>query len=401
MKVANFVLAGLLAAGTGCATGRPYSPGSTGSGGTPTPIPDTTPSLGNPAEDSSGSNSSFFRGNGPALKMPEAFHDDPPLRSPRLSSRWNSTAPRTQSSQYRAGSSTSPISSSGGMSLANEPNWSRFYRSTDRRVIESIQMGTGPERIAIVGSLHGDETQSVALVEELARYFGEHREALGKMTVLLIKTPNPDGLASRSPYNVHGVDLNRNFPSANWKTLPNARAGAKAASESETRVVMRLLTDFRPTLLVHLKDSRDRTVVNSEGNSSDRADKVARLADGKAVAGLGARTSGSLEHYAATQLKCPSLTVLLAVEASDQAAWAKNRDVLLATCGKAVPVELETGALDDRAQPSDRGTIRNSSLKQQRPSIDLTGRAPGGSKSKLPDFPSAVPEHGYLELPSP
>lgn len=408
MKVANLVLAAMLAAVTGCASGRPYSPGSTGgSSGPLTPIPDTTPSLGSPAEDTSGSSSSLFRGNGPTLKMPEAFRDDPPMRSPRLSSRWNSTAPRSQTSQYgpsqkNQGAATSPVSSSDQMSLANEPNWSRFYRSTDRRAIESIQMGSGPQRIAIVASMHGDETQSVALVEELARYLGEHRDALGQATVLLVKTLNPDGFAARSPYNVHGVDLNRNFPSANWKSLSNTRAGAKAGSEAETRVAMRLLGDFRPTLLIHLKDSRDLPVVNSEGNVGDRAERVARLAQGKAVAGLGAKTSGSIEHYAATQLKCPSLTLLLSVEASDQAAWAKNRDLLLAACGRAPAVELETGARDEQTHPFDQGAVRNSSLRQQRPSsIDVTGRSPAKSRSKLPDFPAAVPEHGYLELPAP
>lgn len=408
MKVANLVLAGLLAAGTGCASGRPYSPGSTGGPGGSTPIPDTTPNLGSPAETPTG-NSSSFRGNGPKLKMPEAFRDDPPVRSPRMSSRWNATAPNSQTSQYRPGqnqpgASTSPISTSDPLTLAGEPNWNRVYRSTDRRTIDSLQLGSGTQRIAILASLHGDETQSVALVEELARYFSEHREALRDTAVLLVRTANPDGLAAhpRSPYNVHGVDLNRNFPSANWKPLANARAGSKAGSETETRVAMRLIGDFHPTLLVHLKDSRDQSVVNREGNVGDRAETVARLVRGTAVAGLGAKTSGSIEHYANTQLKCPSLTLLLAVEASDQAAWVKNRDGLLATCGKTPPAGTETGALDDQTRPLDGGTIRNSSLQKQRPStIDVTGRAPGKSRSTLPGSPGAVPEHGYLELPPP
>jgi hypothetical protein len=263
-------------------------------------------------------------------------------------------------------------------------------------VIESLQLGSGPQRVAIIGSLHGDETQSVALVEELARYFNEHRDDLRQTSVLLVKTANPDGLASRSPYNVHGVDLNRNFPSANWQALPNGRAGAKAGSEAETRVAMRLLSDFKPTLLIHVKDSRDQSVVNREGNVNDRAETVARLAHGTAVSGLGAKTSGSIEHYAATQLKCPSLTMLLAVEASDQAAWAKDRDVLLASCG------LATGAISGQSHPLDQGAIHNSSLRQQRPtSVDVTGVGPARPRSKISDFPAPVPEHGYLELPPP
>lgn len=399
MKVAKLVLACGLAAATGCATGRPHASGSSGSSGSSPIIPDVTPSLGSPAESPTGGSSTFFRGKGP--KLPEAFRDDPLLQSPRVTNRWKSAEPRPQVSQYRAGAATAPVSSSEPMSLADEPRWSRFYRSTDRRVIESLELGNGPRRIAIIGSMHGDETQSVALVEELARHFNDHRESLSKVSILLVKSPNPDGLAVRSPYNVHGVDLNRNFPSANWKSLPNSRAGATAGSEAETRVVMRLLSDFRPTLLVHLKDSREQTIINSEGNVGGRADEVARLANGRAVVGLGAKTSGSVEHYATMQLKCPSLTMLLAVEASDQAAWGKNRDVLLAACGITAPPASELGGKTPESHPFDQGKVRNSSLRQNRAPNDESGRTPSINRPSAADGTMAIPDRGYIELPSP
>jgi hypothetical protein len=301
--------------------------------------------------------------------------------------------------------STAPISATERPVILDEPAWSRFYRSTDRRVIETIELGKGARRIAILGSLHGDETQSVALVEELARHFQSHPETLRQATVLLVKSPNPDGLAARSPYNIHGIDLNRNFPSANWKSLQNSRAGSKSASEAETRVIMRLLTDFRPTLVVHLKDSKDRALVNSEGNARSQAEQIARLLHGQAVEGFGAKTSGSVEDYAATQLKIPSLTLLLAVEASDQAAWAKDRDALLAVVG-AGPAGEETGALDDDLHPFDGPAMVKSSLRKPAsppPTTEVTstGTSRPRPRSTLPDFPAPVPDHGYVELPPP
>jgi hypothetical protein len=403
MKVAKIVLAGVLSA-AGCANGRPPSSSpATGSGGL-SPVPDTTPSLGAPDANSS-EGTSFFRGDGPSLKMPEAFRNGLLPGSPRLSSRWQSKSATPRTDRFRPGVSTAPISIAERPVVLDEPSWSRFYRSTDRRVIETIELGKGSKRIAILGSLHGDETQSVALVEELARHFQSHPELLREATVLLVKSPNPDGLAARSPYNVHGVDLNRNFPSANWRALQSSRGGSKSASEAETRVIMRLLTDFRPALVVHLKDSNDKPLVNSEGNARSQAEQIARLLHGQAVEGFGAKTSGSVEDYAATQLKVPSLTLLLAVEASDQAAWAKDRDALLAVVG-AGSAKQETGALDDSLHPFDRPAVVKSSLRKPASSPTESERTNTAStrprtRTRLPDFPAPVPDHGYFELPPP
>src|SRR5262249_51219413 len=154
----------------------------------------------------------------------------------------------------------------------------------------------------------------------------------------------------RSPYNIHGVDLNRNFPSANWKELGNSRAGAKSASEAETRVVVRVLGDFRPTLLIHLKDSRNTSTVNFEGALQAQAEQVADMISAGVVEGLGEKTTGSVENYALTRLDCPSLTMLLAREDSDEAAWARNRDVLLSLVGKidSTAPEEKSGSLDEQ-----------------------------------------------------
>jgi predicted deacylase len=304
------------------------------------------------------------------------------------------------------------VSSNNRPSLLDEPTWSRFYRSTDRRAIETLLIGSGRRRVAILASLHGDETQSVALVEELARYLRVHPEMVRSTTVLLVRCPNPDGLAGRTPYNMHGTDLNRNFPAPNWQDLNTVRSGAKPASEAETRVMMRLLSDFQPTLIVHLKDSRNDAVVNFEGNVQSQAEQVARIVNGQVVQGLGEKTTGSLESYALNKLKCPSLTVLLAREASDQQAWAKNRDAFLAVLGSGGPGE-QSAPRDEESHPFDQPSMRQSSMNGKGPAGAVRGQSPDGptatttkarrpvSRTPLPDYPSAVPDHGYVELPPP
>lgn len=305
-----------------------------------------------------------------------------------------------------------PVSTGDRSGSADQKGWNRFYRSTDNQWIESVVLGSGPTRIAITSSMHGDEVQSVALVDGLAKAVRQNPDYLKDVTLLLIRCPNPDGYAGRTPYNVHGVDLNRNFPSANWKSLTNSRAGSRSASETETRVVVRLLNEFQPGLVVHLKDSRGRGVVNYEGLVQSRAEQIASLTACQVVQGLGEKTSGSLENYAQTHLKCPSLTVLLPREADDATAWEKNRETLLALVAKQQQdrslsdLNRRSNAIDDQPDPFEQPAVKSSPTQKSRPAS--RGAVAGSTtaltrekKSKLPNFPSPVPDQGYVELPPP
>jgi hypothetical protein len=342
-------------------------------------------------------------------ELPAAFQDDAARRAPRTT-QLQAPDPKSRGSRKISDPAANTVSSA-DRSL-DTPAWNRFYRSTDRRPIETITLGSGPTHVAFMASMHGDETQSTGLVEALANYLVQHPQQLKGTTVLLVKSPNPDGFFARSPYNIHGVDLNRNFPAENWKLLEHDRAGAKAKSEAETQVAVRLLTDFRPSLLVHLKDSRRGGVVNFEGNIQSRAEQIAGMMSCQVVQGLGEKTSGSVENFAMTRLSCPSLTLLLACEKSDQAAWARNRDGLLSLCGPTSGGRLRSGSvgddransIDDQPDPFEQPPVQKSSLRKQRPT-DRSGSATKSSKaayqSQLPEFPAPVPEEGYLELPSP
>jgi hypothetical protein len=400
MRFADIVLGGALLAATGCAGHRTYSPGAAPGGSSGPSIPNITPDLGSPAQTPTGSGgASFYRGSGPTLKMPEASRGKGRAANPQASSGWRPTSPRVQNSRYRPAAPPATNLSLERTAPVAGLEWNKFYRSTDRRPIEMLRLGSGTQRIAVLGSIHGDETQSVGLVEELARYLNSHPSDLRNTTVLLVKTPNPDGLFARSPYNIRGVDLNRNFPAANWKSLHNSRGGSKSASEAETRAVMQALTEFKPTLLVHLKDSRDQAVVNGEGDVEGRGRQVADLVRGESVQGLGAKTTGSMESYATTKLGCPSLTLLLAVEADDRTAWSKNRDGLLAAIGMSPPAGSSSSQRDDDRHPFDRPAVTNSSLKKD-PTAPA-GALVNSTRSRLPDYPLSVPDHGYFELPPP
>src|SRR5579872_613505 len=266
MRIARFLVLASVAVVIGCTPPRSYRAGGTGSSGSSGGFPTTAPpsSLGDPASTIDGQdNSSNYSPRGPVLLSPEALREESAGQSTR-SAGIEAPPPRARTSRYRPETKTESVSAAQSQrpAILDDPTWSRYYRSTDRRPIETLMLGSGASRIVVLASLHGDETQSVSLVEELARFLRRHPEQLRSSTVLLVKCPNPDGFAGRSPYNVHGVDLNRNFPSANWQALASDRAGGRGASEVETRHVTRMLGDFHPWLVVHLKDSRNGNVVN-------------------------------------------------------------------------------------------------------------------------------------------
>ncbi|MBI3861243.1 MAG: succinylglutamate desuccinylase/aspartoacylase family protein [Planctomycetia bacterium] len=392
----------------GCAGQRAFRPATSSGGSSATDSPSGLglPSPVLPGGSNSSSSYGPSGGSRPTLGplLPSAKKSSGAGNAPRTA--LHAPAPRAKDGAKPADAAASTVSAFEKPLIVDNPTWSRYYRSIERRPIESTVIGTGARHIAIMASLHGDELQSQALVEELARSLRENPDLARKATVLLIKTPNPDGSLARSPYNTRGVDLNHNFPSANWTALDNKRSGARAGSEVETKAVMRLLSEFRPGLLVHIKDSRAGGFVNFDGAAQAQAEQMASLISCQVMQGRGARTSGSVENYAQTRLSCPSVTLLLPREASDAAAWTVNREALLSVIAPPAggsrsngpAADEQVNSINDQPDPFEEGADRKGSRKQ-RPQVRNTSKT--DETSRLPEFPSPVPEHGYLELPAP
>lgn len=279
-------------------------------------------------------------------------------------------------------------------STGSKLTWNRRLQSAQKRPIETLLFGTGPRRVVFLASLHGDEPQSVGVVEQLAQHLASHPDLLAGCKVLLVRCANPDGLEGRFSLNSRGVDLNRNFPGSNWSKTPDRRSGSKGGSEPETAALVKLLSDFKPSLLVHVKDSRDVGRVNSEGNCVELADQVARLRKFEVMRNAGTKTTGSLENYAASKLNTPALTVLLPLEKDDATAWDKNRDALLTIIQ---PKNVESAGLeteDEGSQvaelPAPPNTDDESPVRKTSTPI-ATSRRPSTS----------IPSQGYHALPQP
>lgn len=105
--------------------------------------------------------------------------------------------------------------------------------------------GPGIPTVMIVSTMHGNERQ----IRQIPQALRDGRKIHG-IDLWVVPVMNPDGLARDTRQNAHGVDLNRNFPTHWVHTTGHYGSGPKAASEPETRAMMRFLLKVRPDRLV-------------------------------------------------------------------------------------------------------------------------------------------------------
>jgi protein MpaA len=128
--------------------------------------------------------------------------------------------------------------------------------SVDGRPIVARQVGDpqAPVQLVIVGQLHGNEPGGRKVVGRLA-----DAQVPPGVGMWLIRSINPDGDRAGTRTNARGVDLNRNFPQ-DWRRQARGTSmwsGPRAASEPETRAVVRFLRQVRPTAVLGYHQAYD------------------------------------------------------------------------------------------------------------------------------------------------
>ena len=94
----------------------------------------------------------------------------------------------------------------------------------------------------VVGVIHGSEPAGLAVIAQLRRLpLPPH------VHLWLVPTVNPDGLATGTRQNAHGVDLNRNWPAA-W--VHTGVSGPRPLSEPETRTMRAFIERIEPKLTI-------------------------------------------------------------------------------------------------------------------------------------------------------
>ncbi len=198
---------------------------------------------------------------------------------------------------------------------------------TESRVIGTSEQGreivarhlgdpAAPVQLVVLGQMHGNEPGGRKVVRELAG-----RELPAGVGLWLITSMNPDGARRGTRGNADGVDLNRNFPRS-WR--PGSQGtywpGPRAASEPETRAVMRFLREVRPTAVLSFHQAYD-VVDISQPLSREAGLQLARYMGEQARrVGCPGPCHGTMTQWIDRELRTIALTVELDGQVSDREA---------------------------------------------------------------------------------
>ncbi|MGE0428681.1 MAG: M14 family zinc carboxypeptidase [Hydrogenophaga sp.] len=143
-------------------------------------------------------------------------------------------------------------------------------KPTDGRSVQGRRLYArdvvGPDsrlRVLVVGAMHGDELSSASV----ALHWIQHAvQTPANAHWRFLPALNPDGLLAQPARrtNARGVDLNRNFPTPNWKRDakvyweqrtrkdPRRWPGPSPLSEPESRFLHKEMARFQPHLIVSI-----------------------------------------------------------------------------------------------------------------------------------------------------
>lgn len=166
--------------------------------------------------------------------------------------------------------------------FAGPVSW-EYHRSTrNRHPLMFAHFGKPyGDCILFLGGVHGDELPTVYLMLKLARYLRENPEVVKGKCIVIAPLVNPDGYLAQRPtrVNANGVDLNRNFPTKDWRTgahrkwaargrkNPRYYPGTYAASEQETLFQVALIKRFKPQKILSVHSPLN--FFDYDGPSSD------------------------------------------------------------------------------------------------------------------------------------
>ncbi len=201
-----------------------------------------------------------------------------------------------------------------------------YGTSLEGRHITTEILGQGPKNLLFLAGIHGDEDDGIRTLKQLTRYLQQNPEFLTGRRVIIVADSNPDGRIRQSRFNARGVDLNRNFPSRNWKR--SQRSGRRPLSEPESQWLYQLIRHYPPQLIIAMHQFGRQ--IDYDGPARSVALAMAGVSPLTAKK-LGAR-AGSLGSWAGNDLDIPVITVEMPRSAGylpDREHWRQYGPMLL------------------------------------------------------------------------
>jgi protein MpaA len=206
--------------------------------------------------------------------------------------------------------------------------------SVEGRPIEAfVRPRKGAPTVLILGGIHGDEPKGVFLARRLIRLLETDSTVGRESRWIVVPVVNPDGYERRRRRNANRVDVNRNFPTADWeRTSRRSRmySGEQPASEPETRAVMAVVQRYRPSriITIHSIDGH-RECNNYDGPARVIALRMKRFNRYPVASSMGYPTPGSFGTWAGAERGIPTITLELPSHRSPKRCWEDNRRALL------------------------------------------------------------------------
>ena len=183
---------------------------------------------------------------------------------------------------------------------------STYGTSVDGIPLTIYMPDRGDAQLLILASIHGDETETTVVVSEALRSLPQ-----GELRAAVILCANPDGALRGTRGNARGIDLNRNFPTSNWKpdlVYYKTRAndardialspGSAPASEPETGALLDVINRLKPRAIVSLHAAL--ACIDDAGNSP-LGQQLAQRCSLPLLTEIGYPTPGSMGTWASEQ----------------------------------------------------------------------------------------------------
>lgn len=182
---------------------------------------------------------------------------------------------------------------------------------------------TYDKTVLIIGVFHGEEPQGEYLIEQ---YLKTDLSNI-KNKLFIIPCLNPDGKSKNQRQNSNGVDLNRNFPTKNWKITGRKEyfGGNEPESEIETKFMVEILKDYKfdAILSIHAPFK----IVNYDGPAKKIAEKISEITRYPVQSDIGYPTPGSFGNYAGVERNIPTITLELPEDETNEHLWEVNKPV--------------------------------------------------------------------------
>ena len=200
--------------------------------------------------------------------------------------------------------------------------------SVKGRALVAYHFGNSGPLTMYVGAIHGNEPSSSGIMRAWIDDLEANPSLYAGKRVVVVPTINPDGIAAGTRTNSRKIDLNRNFPTANWVSdsessngTSTGSGGSEPLSEPEARALANFTTSMGPRLLLSFHAVGSLVVGDPGGYSAGYAAKYASMVGYRDTTystggGFEYDITGAYEDWTYSRQGIPSMVIELGSYAS-------------------------------------------------------------------------------------